>query len=219
MLIEGKTLNPSKSNLLKNKEPDQNEVKDLIQDSPLKKEKIRLYLGYAPGKTTALNGVLLRALGAGLKVKILLFSKCAETTSESKIYEILKAQFPNYFDYFFAGTSRIRDDGSFRFFGDPDGWTLKDELKLEQGMKQLSGDLTSGEHDLVCIDELTDLLFHKEQRIPEKNARIIFENIHPGITAIVTGHLCPEWLMKMASTVVEGKVHKHYKGYTKGIEW
>lgn len=188
-------------------------------DSSLKKEKLRLYLGYAPGKTTALNGVALRALGAGLKVKILLFSKCPETTSESKIYEILKAQFPHYFDYFFAGTSRIREDGTFRFFGDPDGWTLQDELKLDQGMKQLANDVVSGEYDLLCIDELTDLLFHKEQRVSEKNARLIFETINPNTTVIITGHLCPDWLKEMASTVIEGKAHKHYQGYTKGIEW
>ena len=206
-------------NLLLNQNRETNWEKSPIHDDPEKRERIRLYLGYAPGKTTALNGVALRALGAGLKVKILLFSKCPETTSESKIYEVLKAQFPNYFDYFFAGTSRIREDGSFRFFGDPDGWTLKDQLKLEQGMKHLAGDLVSGEHDLVCVDELTDLLYHKEQRIPEKNARLIFENIHLNTSVVVTGHLCPDWLKNIASTVVEGKAIKHYKGYTKGIEW
>lgn len=190
-----------------------------IHDSPAIREKIRLYLGYAPGKTTALNGIALRALGAGLKVKILLFSKCSETTSESKIYEILKAQFPNYFDYFFAGTSRIREDSSFRFFGDSDGWTLEDELKLDQGLRQLSKDVISSEYDLLCIDELTDLLYHKEHRIPEAKAKQIFGSINPNTTLIVTGHLCPDWLKDMASTIVEGKVFKHYKGYTKGIEW
>ena len=193
------------------------------KDSPIhdssKHEKVRLYLGYAPGKTTALNGVALRALGAGLKVKLILFSKCFETTSESKIYQILKAQFSNYFDYFFAGTSRIREDGSFRFFGDADGWTLQDQLKLEQGLKQLANDLASGEYDLVCVDELTDLLYHKEQRIPEKNAKLIFETIHPNTTVLITGHLCPTWLKEIASTVIEGKALKHYQGYTKGIEW
>lgn len=198
---------------------DKGQEKCLIHDSSSAKERIRLYLGYAPGKTTALNGVLLRALGAGLKVKIILFSKCAETTSESKIYEILKAQFPNYFDYFFAGTSRIREDGSFRFFGDQDGWTLQDELKLDQGIRQLASDVTSGEHDVICVDELTDLLYHKEQRIQEKKAKQIFENIHPNTTMLITGHLCPVWLKEIASTVIEGKAYKHYKGYTKGIEW
>ncbi|GEM_PF-289405 len=193
--------------------------KSPIHDSPIVKEKMRLYLGYAPGKTTALNGVALRALGAGLKVKLILFSKCQETTSESKIYQILKAQFPNYFDYFFAGTSRIREDGSFRFFGDADGWNLQDELKLEQGLRHLANDVVSGEYDLLCIDELTDLLYHKEQRVPEKNARLIFETMSPNTTILITGHLCPEWLKEMASTIVEGKVHKHYCGYTKGIEW
>lgn len=190
-----------------------------IHNSPSKKEKMRLYLGYAPGKTTALNGVVLRAIGAGLKVKLLLFSKCQETTSESKIYEILKAQFPYHFDFFFAGTSRIRKDGGFRFFGDPDGWTLQDQLKLDQGLRHLSNDVVSGQYDLLCIDELTDLLYHKEQRIPEKNAKLIFETIHPDTTLLITGHLCPDWLKDMATTVVEGKVHKHYRGYTKGIEW
>ena len=209
------------NNLAEEKLLSNQEIKDdsLIHDSPTKKEKLRLYLGYAPGKTTALNGVALRALGAGLKVKILLFSKCPETTSESKIYEILKAQFPNYFDYFFAGTSRIREDGSFRFFGDPDGWTLQDQLKLDQGIRQLASDITSGEYDLLCVDELTDLLYHKEQRVPEKKARSIFETIHPDITVLVTGHLCPDWLKEIASTVIEGKAYKHYKGYTRGIEW
>ena len=196
-----------------------NEPEPIIQTSDVKKEKLRLYLGYAPGKTTALNGVALRALGAGLKVKIILFSKCPETTSESKIYQILKAQFPNHFDYFFAGTSRIRENGTFRFFGDPDGWTLQDELKLEQGLKQLAADTVCGEYDLLCVDELTDLLYHKEQRVSEKNAKQIFENIHPKTSVIVTGHLCPEWLKEISSTVIEGKAYKHYKGYTKGIEW
>lgn len=207
--------NLAKQNIVKN------ECKDngLICDSTTKQEKIRLYLGYAPGKTTALNGIVLRSIGAGLKVKLILFSKCCETTSESKIYEILRAQFPKYFDYFFAGTSRIREDGSFRFFGDSDGWTLHDELKLEQGIKQFSNDAMSGEYDLLCIDELTDLLYHKEQRVQEKNAKLIFENIHSNTVIFITGHLCPDWLKEMATTVVEGKVHKHYQGYTKGIEW
>lgn len=185
----------------------------------LVKEKLRLYLGYAPGKTTALNGLVLRALGAGLSVKIILFSKCSKTTSESKIYQILKTRFPKHFDYFFAGTSRIRDDGSFRFFGAPDGWTLQDEFKLKQGLKQLTADISSGEYDLLCVDELTDLLYHKEQRVSEKNAKQIFRNISPKTSIVVTGHLCPEWLKDISSTLIEGKVYKHYKGYTKGIEW
>ncbi len=193
--------------------------KSPIHDCPTKREQIRLYLGYAPGKTTALNGVALRALGAGLKVKLILFSKCFETTSESRIYQILKAQFPSYFDYFFAGSSRIREDGTFRFFGDPDGWTLQDQLRLDQGMKHLANDVVSGEYDLLCIDELTDLLYHKEQRIPEKNAQLIFETTHTNTTILITGHLCPDWLKDMATTVIEGKISKHYQGYTKGIEW
>lgn len=184
-----------------------------------KKEKIRLYLGYAPGKTTALNGLVMRALGAELKVKIILFSKCPENTSESKIYQVLKKQFSDRFDSFFAGTSRIREDGSFRFFGDADGWTLQDQLKLEQGLKQLAVDVSSGEYDLLCVDELTDLLYHKEQRVPEKTAKKIFQNINPNTSVVITGHLCPEWLKEFSSTVVEGKAYKHYKGYTKGIEW
>ena len=209
----------NKNNLVEDSSLPENKPDSVIHDSSVKKEKLRLYLGYAPGKTTALNGLALRALGAGLKVKIILFSKCPENTSESEIYQILKAQFPNHFDYFFAGTSRIRENGSFRFFGDSDGWTLQDELKLEQGLKQLTVDITSGEYDLLCIDELTDLLYHKEQRISEKSAKQIFENIHPKTSVVVTGHLCPEWLKKISSTVIEGKVYKHYKGYTKGIEW
>ena len=190
--------------------------------SKFKKEicdKIRLYLGYAPGKTTALNGVALRALGAGLKVKIILFSKYAENTSESKIYEILKSQFKDNFDYFFAGTSRIRADGSFRYFGDEDGWTKEDEEKLNQGIEVLEKDISSGEYDLLYIDELTDLLFHKEKRIEEEKAKDIFKTIHPKTSVIITGHKCPEWLVSKASTVIEGKVLKHYQGYTKGIEW
>ncbi|MBI3590268.1 MAG: cob(I)yrinic acid a,c-diamide adenosyltransferase [Candidatus Melainabacteria bacterium] len=206
-------------NVLSINENDKQSNKNPIHDSPTKKEKMRLYLGYAPGKTTALNGVALRAIGAGLKVKLILFSKCQETTSESKIYEILKAQFPNYFDYFFAGTSRIRKDGSFRFFGDADGWTLQDQLKLDQGLRQLANDVVSGEYDLLCVDELTDLLYHKEQRVPEKNAKLVFETINPNTMILITGHLCPDWLKEMATTIIEGKVHKHYLGYTRGIEW
>lgn len=184
-----------------------------------KVDKIRLYLGYAPGKTTALNGLALRALGAGLKVKIILFSKCAENTSESKTYEILKLQFPRRFNYFFAGISRIRKDKTFRFFGDSDGWGIEDQKKLDQGLKCFSENLSSGKYDLVCVDELTDLLFHKEKRISEKTAKLILQNIHPKTSVVITGHLCPDWLKEIASTVIVGKVEKHYKGYTKGIEW
>lgn len=184
-----------------------------------KSEKIRLYLGYAPGKTTALNGIVMRGLGANLKVKIILFSKTADNTSEANVYSLFKKQFPNNFDYFFAGTSRIREDGSFRFFGDPDGWNEEDEKKLNEGIFMLSKDISSGMYDLLCIDELTDLVYHKEQRIKEKKAKEILSSIHPRTTVFITGHLCPEWLKDMASTVIEGKVYKHYQGYTKGIEW
>ena len=184
-----------------------------------KGEKIRLYLGYAPGKTTALNGLALRALGAGLKVKLILFSKCAENSSESCTYEVLKKHFSDQFDYFFAGISRIRNDGTFRYFGDKDGWTEEDKTKLEEGLKQLSRDIKSGEYNVLCIDELTDLIYHEEKRIDEKVAKDMFSNIHENTTVIVTGHLCPDWLKNMATTIVEGKTVKHYKGFTKGIEW
>ncbi len=182
-------------------------------------DKIRLYLGYAPGKTTAINGLAIRALGAGLKVKIILFSKYSENTSESKIYKLLKKEFPDSFDYFFAGISRIRDDGSFRFFGDKDGWSLEDQLKLNEGISILLKDVSSGEYDVLFLDELTDLIYHKEQRVPEELAKKIFSNIHPKTSIIITGHKCPEWLKDSATTIVEGKVLKHYQGYSKGIEW
>ena len=184
-----------------------------------KKEKIRLYLGYAPGKTTALNGLALRVIGAGLKVKLILFSKCAENSSESNVYKVLKKHFPSQFNYFFAGISRIRNDGTFRYFGDIDGWTKEDEAKLKEGLEHLSRDVKSGEYSVLCIDELTDLIYHEEKRIDEKIAKDIFSNIHENTIVIVTGHLCPDWLKNMATTVVEGKVLKHYKGFTKGIEW
>ncbi len=182
-------------------------------------EKIRLYLGYAPGKTTALNGLLLRALGAGLKVKIILFSKCPENTSESKIYDLLKLHFQEKFDYFFAGISRIRPNGSFRFYGDKDGYLKEDEEKLIQGISMLSTDLTSGKYDLLCIDELTDLLYYKVKGINEENIKLLFQSIHPSTAVIITGHKCPDWLLEFSSTTIEGKVIKHYQGITKGIEW
>ncbi|MBI3308216.1 MAG: cob(I)yrinic acid a,c-diamide adenosyltransferase [Candidatus Melainabacteria bacterium] len=184
-----------------------------------KNEKIRLYLGYAPGKTTALNGLLIRALGAGLKVKIILFSKCYENTSESKIYDVLKNIFKDKFDYFFAGVSRIRTDGSFRFFGDKDGWTNDDQTKLEQGIEYLARDISSGDYDLLCLDEFTDLIYHKEQRIKEEFAQTLFKNVHNNTMVVITGHLCPEWLKELATTIIVGKIEKHYQGYTKGIEW
>ena len=90
---------------------------------------------------------------------------------------------------------------------------------MDQGIRQLTKDISSGEYDLICVDELTDLLYHKEQRVTEKIAKPIFQNIHSNTTIIVTGHLCPDWLCDLASTVIEGKASKHYKGYTKGIEW
>lgn len=190
-----------------------------VIDRQSRKEKIRLYIGYAPGKTTALNGVVLRALGAGLKVKLILFSKSPNTTSESKVYEVLKKNYPDNFDYFFSGISRVRPNGTFRYYGDPDGWTSEDESKLKEGVKQLFCDISSGNYDLLCLDELTDLLYHKEQRINEKKAKEIFNKLHDNTMLVITGHLCPRWLIDMASTVIEGKIHKHYSGTTKGIEW
>lgn len=190
-----------------------------MQNNSSSTEKLRLYLGYAPGKTTALNGVVMRSLGANLKVKLILFSKYPENTSESNIYKIFSEYFGDMFSYFFAGISRIRSDGSFRYFGDPDGWNEKDELMLNEGIKMLSSDMSSGEYDILCADELTDFLYHKGYKIDQEKIKSDFSSIHLKTKVIVSGHLCPRWLIDLATTVIEGKLIKHYKGYTKGIEW
>lgn len=181
------------------------------------KEKIRLYLGYAPGKTTALNGVLMRALGAGRRTNIILFSKCAENTSESKVYKLLKKEFRSQFNYYFAGSSRIREDGSFRFHGDEDGWTKEDEVELEKGINVLEEDIKSNKSDLLLLDELTDLVYHK--KIDDERLSKLFEKVSDNTSIIITGHLCPDWLKDSSTTIVEGKLQKHYEGFTKGIEW
>lgn len=187
-----------------------------LNNTESKKERIRLYLGYAPGKTTALNGILIRALGANLKVKIILFSKCAENTSESQIYKLFEKNFPKQFSYFFAGISRIRKDGSFRFMGDPDGWLENDQEKLEEGLTILKNDIVCESYDIICIDEITDLIFYN--KIPEDIAKNIFNNIPEKTSLIVSGHRCPDWLKNTATTIIEGKIYKHYMGNTKGIE-
>jgi len=162
---------------------------------------VHYYYGEGKGKTTAALGLALRALGAGLRVAVLLLAK----TTESSEFAPLEA----------IGQNRLRLEA----FGLPlvDGkyqWLVPGKLTPEQlalGQRALDTaghTLVSGQFDLVIMDEFAD--GPSLGLMAEADLLAALESRAPGTEVALTGHKPLEALVQYADLVSEVRKVKHY---------
>ena len=152
-----------------------------------------VYTGQGKGKTTAALGLMVRALGQGMKVGVVQFIKGKWMTGERRTAE---QRFP---------------DVAFKVMGKGFTWD-SDDLDQDCQLAQRAWDeahhmIHGGSYDVVILDELTYVLHYGFVSV---NAAV--ESLRtrpPGVSVVVTGRLAPEPLMELADVVTEMQEVKH----------
>lgn len=106
---------------------------------------IHAYIGDGKGKSTAALGLLIRALGAGMRVGIIYFDKGNKTYShhELNVLERLGVR------HWVTGLERMQPDGRFRF-----GTTEEDKIEASRGLELVRAAIASRDYDLLVLDEI-----------------------------------------------------------------
>jgi cob(I)alamin adenosyltransferase len=184
------------------------------------REKIRLYLGTANGKTTATFGVIMRALSTGKNVSITFFDKLEENSSEGKSLQILANHNEEGFGkliYKYTGVNRLGSgpNGSFRFYSVPNGILPEDKEAAKEGLGYIIEGLKRKD-DIVIGDELLDVA--RVGLIEWDAVREALAMRQDHTVLILTGRRAPDWLMKEATTVSTTTQLKHHGRAIEGLD-
>lgn len=158
---------------------------------------IHVYTGDGKGKTTAALGLSLRAICAGKSVYFGQFMKGMDY-SELKAVDYL----PNL---------NIKQFGSTRFI--LNSATAEDIELAAAGLSEISKVLSSGDYDVVVLDELNVALFYKLFTLEEVVE--VIKNRHKKVEVIITGRKADPAIIDLADLVTEMKEVKHY--YNEGV--
>ncbi|MBC2582194.1 cob(I)yrinic acid a,c-diamide adenosyltransferase [Clostridium sp. DJ247] len=158
---------------------------------------IQIYTGNGKGKTTAALGLSLRAICAGKKVFFGQFVKGMEYSELNAVKYL-----PNF---------KLEQFGRDVFiFNNPS------EADIEvagKGLERVKEVLTSGEYDVVVLDELNIAIYYKLFTIEE--VIDILEQRDKKIEVIITGRYAHEKLIEKVDLVTEMREIKHY--YKQGV--
>ncbi len=168
---------------------------------------VLLFTGNGKGKTTAALGQALRAAGQGLKVCFIQFIKGSWQTGEEKAL----AHFKEWIDFFVTGSGFT--------------WQAEDRDKLIRETRkafQFAGDkISSGEYDMVILDELTYLV--KYGMVEEGEVVEMIRNRPETQHLVITGRDASDGLVAIADLVTEMREIKHPFSHgikaRKGIEF
>jgi len=171
-----------------------------MADKPLTKRLVEIFTGSGKGKTSAALGVVLRALGQGLRVHIVFFMKGDYPYGERNIL----ARLPNV---------------SFQSFGhegfvDPQNVKAEEREQARQGLEAARDAIASGSFDIVVLDEVNIAVAWKLLDV-EDVLRLIDEKPQ-NVELILTGRHADQRLIERADLVTEMVEIKH--PFEKGIK-
>ena len=182
---------------------------------------IQVYTGCGKGKTTAAVGLLVRALGAGMRVYMMQFMKGLSYSEQ----DILRGFAPRVLlrttgKPFFVATEGMLTDEERAAWGDgvvvfSPGHPPKDYVEMiAAGFDEAAREILSGKYGLGIFDEVNVALFFgllDRERVER------FLDEAPRETELVfTGRNAPDWLQERADLVTEMREVKHY--YQRGVE-
>ncbi len=161
---------------------------------------VQVYTGNGKGKTTCMLGLALRASGAGKKVYIGQFLKDDEY---SEIIA-LRTYLPQItVEQFGAGKGFIKK-----------GNASDEDIKCAKtGYEKGYEAATSGEYDLVILDEFNVAMYY--ELVTSDEAFALMEEKASHTELILTGRYAQEEVMERADLVTEMKEVKHY--YKAGV--
>jgi len=164
-----------------------------------KKGLVQIFTGDGKGKTSAALGVVLRALGHGLRVCIVVFMKGDYPYGEwkflSKIPNVKVARF------------------GFRTFTDPANVKPEEIEQAKQALATAREAMLSGSYDLVVLDEVNIAIGWKLIELDEVVKLI--QDKPSNVELILTGRHADTKLVEMADLVTECLKIKH--PYDKGM--
>ncbi len=167
---------------------------------PLKQGLVQVFTGEGKGKTSAALGAVLRAVGHGLRVCVVVFMKGDRPSGE---WDVL---------------SRLPDVSIMRFgLGTfTDGATINPEERKQakQALTAARTAMLSGNYDLVVLDEVNIVTAWKLIELDEV-VRLI-QDKPTNVELILTGRYADKKLVEMADLVTEMVKVKH--PYDRGIK-
>jgi len=175
---------------------------------------IHVYTGEGKGKTTVALGLALRALGHGFKVHIIEFLKGGKHLGELGLVDELPNLSINQYGRYCPYSEEMKkgniDCGNCRdcFM------TREQEMeKTRKGLKDAGESTSSGEHDLVILDEI-NVAVDKEM-VDLEDVLNMLEEKHPDTEVVLTGRGAHEELINAADYVTVMQEVKH--PFTRGV--
>ncbi len=168
---------------------------------------VQIYTGAGKGKTTAATGLMVRALGQGMRVLLVRFLKPQDYPSG----EILLLQQQPCLDILNCGEGIL--------FGKPDKAKVRDDVQT--AFSQACEKIMAGGYDMAVFDELNNCLHHG---FLETAAVIALCDERPeGTELVFTGRNAPQELIDRADLVSVVEKCKHPMdvgiGARRGIEF
>ncbi len=167
---------------------------------PFKRGLVQIFTGDGKGKTSAALGVVLRALGHGLRVCIVVFMKGDYPYGE---WDVL-SKLPN------VEIARF----GFRTFTDPANVKPEEIEQAKQALATAREAMLSGNYELVVLDEVNIAVAWKLVELDEVVQLI--KDKPPNVELILTGRHADAKLVELADLVTECLKIKH--PYDKGIK-
>lgn len=166
---------------------------------------VQVYTGTGKGKTTAAMGLILRSMGAGMKVYFGQFMKLGDM-SEIRAMRTFGE----------AVTIEQYGNGSELRHPDPEA----DRAAARAGYLKARQALLSGEYDIVVLDEINVAAF--KGYVTEEEILHLMEEKPRHTELILTGRYAAQAVMERADLVTEMKEIRHYYrsgvGARRGIE-
>lgn len=163
----------------------------------LEKGYIHIYKGEGKGKTTILNGMVVRALGNNLKVSYLRFLKNRPSGEIAFFKSNNKVNLESFYE------------SSQKFF-----WEMNEQEKVilkqetNEGLQRLAILSQSDNIDLIVVDEILGCI--QNNLIKEQDLIKILKNKKPNIEIAISGRYASFALEQVADLISEVKPIKHY---------
>ena len=160
---------------------------------------IHCYTGDGKGKTTSSLGLVVRAVGKGHKAIVIQFMKGQIKYGELEGVKKLGAEIEQY--------------GRPDFVSKENPEPIDIEL-AEKGLARAKEVISSGDYDLVVLDEMNITLDYK--LVSEDEVLEMLTARPPHVEVILTGRYAPKAILDIADYVTEMKEVKH--PYQKGVQ-
>jgi len=154
---------------------------------------VQVYTGDGKGKTTAAVGLVVRALGQGLRVLVVRMLKPQEPVSG----EVLVLEDSEHAEVITAGIGVIH--------GKPDPQQVRESV--QQVFEQAHKKILAGEVDLVVFDEANGAL--SRGALDLEQVLELIASRPANVELVFTGRNAPQELLEVADLVTEMKLHKH----------